>query len=103
LEYFEDQLKDKPSGELLQKLGWTPEQLRRFYDKWKKMADESRDVPAPGKKSPDWLEAMKSLGLKPDRTDKGLQNSKTKTKDRENFTEAQRFEPPDAVKDKFKR
>ncbi|GHT12279.1 hypothetical protein FACS1894170_06880 [Planctomycetales bacterium] len=103
LEYLEDQLKDEPSDELLRKLGWTSEQLHRFYDKWKKMADESRDVSDPNKRTADWLEAVKSLGLKPDKADKGLQNSKTKTKDRENFTESQRFEPPDAVKDKFKR
>ncbi|MDR3233161.1 MAG: hypothetical protein LBT46_05790 [Planctomycetaceae bacterium] len=102
LEYLEDQLKDKPDGELLQKLGWTEEQLRRFYEKWKTLSDGREAEKSKRSASQDYLEALKSLGLVPDKTDRGLQDNHTKTKDKEHFTESQRFAPPDALKEKFK-
>ncbi|GHT20517.1 hypothetical protein FACS1894189_9320 [Planctomycetales bacterium] len=104
LEYLEDQLKNKPDPELLNKLGWNEEQLRNFYAKWRKMAEQSRKPEnQSGDNADAWKEAFKSLGLTPAADRQTTQKSQTKIQDDKHVTESQRFDPPSAVKDKFKR
>jgi uncharacterized protein (UPF0335 family) len=98
LDYLENQLKDKPSDELLNKLGWTDEQLKQFYEKWKKMSENSKQAKEEGKD--DWLEALKSMGLRANQNRSVLQNSQVRKPDNRRVTESKRYEPPAALKDK---
>lgn len=61
LDRLEDQLKKKQVDEsLLEKLGWTQEELRRFVDRWKNLKDQADSK----SESQDELnEALRSLGL----------------------------------------
>ncbi|MCO6457388.1 MAG: hypothetical protein J5I93_18975, partial [Pirellulaceae bacterium] len=63
LDYLEDQ-QDDPDPELLDKLGWTPEELRQFVERWQRLR-QAAGGPEPGQKS-QWDEAVRSLGLRPD-------------------------------------
>jgi len=99
LEYLEDQLKEKPSDELLKKLGWSEDQLRQFYEKWKGMAEKSQQPQEDGKNA--WLEALRSIGLRPSQSRPGLQRSSTPTDNRRS-TEGQRFDPPPTMRDRVK-
>ncbi|MDR1964681.1 MAG: hypothetical protein LBQ50_12955, partial [Planctomycetaceae bacterium] len=104
LEYLEDQLKEKPSQELLDNLGWTEKELREFHHKWLKMSEQSRR--SENKTTNDdtkWREAFKSLGLRPGQDRQQLQKSRTGVQDESKATESQRFAPPSAIKERFKR
>ena len=103
LEYLENQLKDKPNDKLLKKLGWTEDQLRQFYDKWQKMAKESKQPQQREDGKNDWLEALKSTGLLPNQRRVPLQGGQTRVKDTTRSTETQRYAPPSALKDRAKR
>ncbi|MDR0870971.1 MAG: hypothetical protein LBN39_09280 [Planctomycetaceae bacterium] len=104
LEYLEEQLKDKPSKELLDKLGWTKEDLQKFYDRWKAMQkeNEQQDSQNPARQGDDekWKEALKSLGLRPARSKETVQQSKVKD-DEANATESRRYAPPKALEKRF--
>ena len=102
LEYLEDQLKDQPNEDLLKKLNWTPEQLKQFYDKWKKMSEESRRVSGTEDGKDAWAEALKSIGLRPNRQGTGSRANPTAIKDRGHVTEGIRHPPPPALNDRFK-
>ena len=100
LEYLEDQM-NEPNPELLKELGWTKEQLRQFAETWKQMSEQGRKAD-PG--SPDaeaWKEALKSLGLKPDKERRGLRQARTEFKDKDGATESQRYAPPPSIKKRF--
>jgi hypothetical protein len=103
LEYLEDQLKDKPSEELLNRLNWTEEQLRAFHAKWKKMSEESKQ---PQKKDEDgkdyWSEALKSIGLRPNLHRNALQENQTKVKDNQSVTEGRKYAVPPALRERAK-
>ena len=101
LEYLEDQM-DEPNPELLKELGWTKDQLRQFAEKWKKMAEQGQKA-VPG--SPDaeaWKEALKSLGLKPDRDRTGVRRGRRDFKDKDNVMETQRYVPPPSLRQRLK-
>ncbi|MDR1142293.1 MAG: hypothetical protein LBL62_11410 [Planctomycetaceae bacterium] len=104
LEYLEDQLKTKPNQELLDNLGWTEKDLRDFHRKWQEMSEQSKH-PESNTANDDaqWKEAFKSLGLKPSQDRQQLQKSRTEVQDKNKVTESQRFTPPSAIKDRFKR
>lgn len=104
LEYLEDQLKDKPNQELLDKLGWTEEQLREYHRKWKEMSENSRqDNVEPDRQSrDDWKEFLKSLDLKPGVEQQNLQDSKTRYQDGSRATESRRYAPPPKLRERFK-
>jgi len=103
LEYLADQLKDKPNDALLERLGWTEEQLQQFHDKWQKMLEESRKPQQREDGKDYWTEALKSLGLNPNRDRTALQGSQTTIKDTKRVTEGHRIEVPPAIRDQFKR
>jgi hypothetical protein len=80
---------------------WTEDQLRRFYEKWKKMSLESKQPQEVGKDA--WEEALKSIGLlRPNRNRPGLQESRTRRQDNQRVTEAQRLAAPPAVRERYK-
>jgi hypothetical protein len=104
LEYLEDQLKSKPSQELLDNLGWSEKELRDFHRKWREMSEQSKHSESTTTNdNTKWKEAFKSLGLRPAQDRQQLQKSRTKVQDENKVTESQRFTPPPAIKDRFKR
>lgn len=112
LEYLEDQLKDTPNQELLDKLGWTEDQLREYHEKWKEMSKNSRqnafgseseqESEAAKKAKDDWKEFLKSLDLKPNTERQHLQDSKTRYQDGGKATEFRRYAPPSKLRERFK-
>jgi hypothetical protein len=103
LDYLENQLKDKPNDELLNKLDWTEEQLRQFYDKWKKMSENSKQPQVNEDEKNPWEEALKSIGLlRPKQNRPALQGSQTGRRDNQNVREAQRPPVPPAIRDQFR-
>jgi hypothetical protein len=102
LDYLENQLKDKPSDELLKRLNWTEEQLRQFYDKWQKMSQERQQPPREDGTSA-WEELLKSIGLlRPHQHRPALQDSQARRQDNQNITETLRFETPAALQERYK-
>lgn len=61
LEALKDQ-QAKPKDELLDKLGWTPEELRAFVERWQKMKQAARDGGSEERRLNDTL---RGLGLRP--------------------------------------
>jgi hypothetical protein len=61
LDYLRDQ-RDKPDRELLDDLGWTPDDLRAFLERWEKLKTRSRED-AGARRELD--ESLRSLGLTP--------------------------------------
>ena len=107
LEYLEDQLKDTPSDELLNRLGWTEEQLRQFYARWQKMSQDSkRPLESPDQESgrSAWEEALRSLGLlRPNRDRAVLRGgSQSGLRDNRSATESQRIEPPASLRERVR-
>jgi len=102
LDYLENQLKDKPNDELLKKLGWSEDQLRQFYDKWKQMSDNNKQTqPREDGKNP-WEEALKSIGLVRPQHQPTVQGSQTGRQDNKRVTEAQRPSAPAAIRERFR-
>ena len=101
LDYLENQLKDKSSDELLKKLGWTEDELRQFYDRWKKMSDNSKKPDGNGKKAME--EAWKSWNLLRPPSRPVIQGSPTGRQDNRRVTEAQRPSAPTAIQERFRR
>ncbi|MFN9915046.1 MAG: hypothetical protein ACK53L_20825, partial [Pirellulaceae bacterium] len=54
--------RDQPDPELLQRMGWTKEQLQAFVDRWMKAKEEAARFPEKKRESD---EALRSLGLMP--------------------------------------
>ncbi len=93
LEYLEDQLaKEKPDQRLLDRLGWTREDLKEFVDRWQQMkraAAEEGPRAADAKQNLD--DALRSLGLRP----RGTQlEGGTVTKDASRKLDSRRYDPP---------
>ena len=101
LEYLADQLKEKPSEELLNRLDWTEDQLRQFYAKWKTMSEESQKPNRQEGGKDAFLEALKGLGLRPELQPSTLRKGQT-VKDNQRVTETLRIDPPQAIKDRYK-
>ena len=93
LEYLEDQLaRQEPKQELLERLGWTREDLESFVSQWKKMRDAASQPGAVSRAAgKEYDEAVKSLGLRPSGTE--LQHGRGRT-DAVRKTDSRRFDPP---------
>jgi hypothetical protein len=61
LERLKDQRQD-PDPELLEKLRWTPQQLRQFVERWETLKKAAREDPADAQAELD--DALRSLGLR---------------------------------------
>ena len=89
--------------ELLNKLDWTEEQLRQFYEKWKGMAEKSKQ-PQRSEDRTNFWEALKSLGMRPPNQDHSVvQRNPTTKQDNKPVTEALQYEQPPAMRDKARR
>ena len=72
LERLENQLdRDSVDPKLLDKLGWTKDDVERFVSRWRQMQEQSRTTDARGEGSRGELDdALRSLGLRPGRVDR---------------------------------
>jgi hypothetical protein len=65
LETLRDQ-KNQPDARLLEKLGWTPEDLQRFLARWEAMKKAAAQEGSAGEEARQTLnETLESLGLRP--------------------------------------
>ncbi len=103
LEYLEGQLKNKPSQELLDRLGWSEQELRNFHEKWKAMAERAKTPETRIETDTAWKEALKSLGLRPPTQRQELRRFRTGTADEKHAIESQRYAPPRALQKRFQR
>ncbi|MDO5308756.1 MAG: hypothetical protein Q4G03_04620 [Planctomycetia bacterium] len=60
LDYLENALKDSVDPRLLNELGWSEEELRLFYEHWKKMREQALDPNNPNAKR-NYLDALNEL------------------------------------------
>ena len=100
LEYLKDQLQETPSDELLHRLGWTEEQLRQFYTRWNKMAQDSRQ-PQQEEGGNIWEDAIRSLGLRANQSGSGLRGNRSGVRDDRPITESIRVLPPASLRNRF--
>jgi hypothetical protein len=101
LEYLRDQLaKEKP--EVLQRLGWTKDDARRFLDRWQQMQQSAAQKGEEGKAAQKQLdEALRSLGLRPRGTQ--LQHGGVTADNKpQNLRDAGRFAPPPDWAEQFR-
>lgn len=100
LEYLEDQLaKDQPDQGLLDRLGWTRDDLESFYRRWRQMkrAVQGSD----GETARDQLDkALQSLGLEPRGT--SVEGGRTPPDRSGGLKEGFRFDPPPAYRDAWR-
>jgi len=98
LDYLKDQ-QENPDSELLNKLGWSPEDLRKFLDRWQqlKQAADRQDPQARHELD----ESLKSLGL---RTGRAQPRAGSAAADsvRGNRDDGQRSKPPARYIEQFK-
>lgn len=89
--------RDQPDPELLQRMGWSKEQLQAFVDRWMKAKEEASRFP---EKKREYDEALRSLGLTPsagrtrqaDGRNDGLQGMRE---------EGGRIRPPESLRERF--
>lgn len=100
LEYLEDQMKkSEPNQELLDRLGWSQQDLERFLRRWQQMKAGANESGKSGEEARHELDdALKSLGLRPSRT--SIQGGGTPS-DTLRQTESIRTAPPAAWRERF--
>jgi hypothetical protein len=83
--------------DVLDQLGWTPDQARQFLDRWESMRRQAGSGDA--RKRIEFERAVKSLGLRPD----GVRSSRAVTADpRGGQTEGRRSRPPSEYREQLK-
>ncbi|MFH1921674.1 MAG: hypothetical protein ABIP48_17555, partial [Planctomycetota bacterium] len=94
LEHLEDELsKDQPDQKLLDRLGWTKDDLKRFYQQWDQMRREASGRNARSGSAREEIDkALDSLGLRPSGTELG--GGRTKPDQSGNLKEGLRIDPP---------
>lgn len=72
LRYLEEELsKKEPDPELLNRLGWTKDELKDFVENWKKMAENAAEAKPGSKEDKEWKDHLRSLGtIRPGRSTK---------------------------------
>ncbi|MBU4271160.1 MAG: hypothetical protein KKA28_04775 [Planctomycetes bacterium] len=100
LEHLRDQVaKEKP--ELLERLGWTKDDARRFLARWEEMRRSAEEKGAAGETARKRFDdALKSLGLRPRGTE--LKRGGVETEKSETQRDAARFAPPPDWADQFR-
>jgi hypothetical protein len=96
LDYL-DRQRDQPDPELLRRMGWTAEDMRKFADRWKSARENSRLTP---EKRAEFEAALRSLGLRqtdtrPDR----LRDRDDQLKGMQE--EGMRLRPPESLREQF--
>ena len=101
LERLEDQLdRDRLDPKLLDKLGWTKEEMERFVQRWRAMQKEARSTDEKGREARRGLDnALRSLGLRSDRIDR---RSGRRTDEVRNLRDAYRGRPPAEIEEQMK-
>jgi len=96
LEKLREQLaQEQPDRELLDRLGWTREDLARFYQQWEQMRRAAAQPGPKGETARDeFRNALKSLGIRPPAT--ALKGGQVKRDQQQGLTETQRIGPPPA-------
>ena len=64
LDYL-DQQRDAPDRELLDRLKWSEDDLRRFTERWKHLRDAEGPSPEPTGPNRQVEESLRSLGIRP--------------------------------------
>ena len=100
LEHLKDQLaKEKP--DLLEQLGWSRDEARRFLENWRKRVAAAQQEGARGQAARNSLEeALKSLGLRPHGTQ--LKGSRNASDQFQNLRDAGQSDPPSDWADLFR-
>jgi len=95
IEHLRDSLANERS-DLLDSLGWTPEQARAFLERWEQMR-RLADDPDPRARG-EFERAVRSLGLRPD----GVRATRDVPADRKGGqTEGRRTRPPASYRQQF--
>ena len=100
LDYLKDQERKKPDQELLDELGWTPEQLKQFLNRWKSLKQDEDS--ADGETNAKLDDALRSLGLRPtaDRSRKATTQTSRINKIRDS---GRRTQPPAKFRERYQR
>lgn len=100
LDYLE-QTRDQPDADLLDQLGWTAEELKKFEQRWNGLRElDAVDQSNPGKRQ-DMTEALRSLGLRNKNT-KSTQMQTGRNDSLRNLRDSgNRPKPPAAYRDLF--
>jgi hypothetical protein len=92
LEYLRDQVA-KEKSPLLERLGWTKDDARRFLERWEAMRRAAAEPGPAGQSARKRLDdALRSLGLRPRGTE--LRHGGLKAEPPQNLRDAGRFPPP---------
>jgi hypothetical protein len=96
IKHLRDDL-DAGRNDVLDQLGWTPEQARQFLDRWETMRRQANS--ADPRKKIEFERAVRSLGLRPD----GVRSSRAApTEARGGQTEGRRSRPPSEYREQLK-
>jgi collagen type III alpha len=100
LEHLREQLaKEKP--EVLERLGWTKDDARRFLDRWELMKQAAgKQGPAGTAARQQFDDALRSLGLRPRGTE--LRHGGIQTDQLQKLRDAGRFAPPPEWAEQFR-
>ncbi|MDR1479979.1 MAG: hypothetical protein LBJ00_13675 [Planctomycetaceae bacterium] len=102
LDYLQDQLdKGKPSEELLDELGWTEDQLRKFHKKWREMSNNAKRDNLTTNSNEAWENALKSFNIRPSGKNAKLNRNQTTIKDNTQKTQSKNLTPPKALQKRF--
>ncbi len=99
---MKDQLKrGEPDQELLDKLGWSRQDLEKFVNRWDQMRRQANQRGSEGQTArKDLDEALRSLGLRPRTT--MLQSNKGRDDQTRGLKESRRSQPPSEYAEQFK-
>jgi Ca2+-binding EF-hand superfamily protein len=96
LEYL-DRQRDQPDPELLKKLNWSPEDLRKFSDRWRAAKEQARKTP---EKKEELDAALRALGLRS--PDQKVNRLKDKDDSLRGMQESGgRLRPPESIREQF--
>ena len=99
LDYLKE-TRDAPDQELMEKLNWTKEDLRRFSDRWQQARELQPSNDANADPAAQWEETIKSLGLRNPETE--TQNSRDTADSLRSLRDSgNRKPPPPAHRDAF--
>lgn len=101
LEYLKDQ-KNQRDGDLLDKLGWSPEDLEKFRQRWEQMKrDAGRNDPVGVSAQRELDEVLRSLGLTPTRD--RLQAARSRNDSIQVRNTGRRSKPPASYRERYER
>ncbi|MDR1958588.1 MAG: hypothetical protein LBQ54_06050 [Planctomycetaceae bacterium] len=98
IDYLDKELgKQQPDQKLLDKLGWSKEDLNRFVSRWKEMQSQASQAPKNSKESKEWLDTLRNIGRLAPKTTEQIRDVQRKTS---TAAESQRYVPPAKWRDR---